>query len=176
MSVEILIWAIYLIILIPFFYLAMAALSFAPWVPCWKKDLGRIFKLAGLQKGEVFYDLGCGNGRTVFYAAKHYNARAIGVELALPLYLWCKLRHLFYINRGVTIKWKNLFKEDLSRADVVYFFGLPKSIKNKLKKKLERELKPGARVVSYAFTIPDWDIVVKDKPREKDTPVYLYKI
>ena len=74
------------------------------------------------------------------------------------------------------IKWKNLFKEDLSRADVVYFFGLPKSIKNKLKKKLERELKPGARVVSYAFTIPDWDIVVKDKPREKDTPVYLYKI
>jgi cyclopropane fatty-acyl-phospholipid synthase-like methyltransferase len=58
-----------------------------------------IFKLANLQPGEKFYDLGCGNGKVVIYAAKNFPIEAIGVELAFPLYLICKIRQFFLLGR-----------------------------------------------------------------------------
>ncbi|MGA9388782.1 MAG: class I SAM-dependent methyltransferase, partial [Candidatus Bathyarchaeia archaeon] len=41
----------------------------------------RMLNLAELKAGEVFFDLGCGDGRTVIMAAKDFGARAVGVEL-----------------------------------------------------------------------------------------------
>ena len=64
---------------------AVAGVSFAPWVPTKKSDFARIFQLANLKAGETFYDLGCGNGQLVIYAVKNFQAKAIGLEIALPL-------------------------------------------------------------------------------------------
>jgi len=172
---EWLLYALLLFILILLISYAYASFSFAPWVPCWRKDLKRIFKLANLQAGEVFYDLGCGSGQVVFYAARQFQARAIGVELALPLYLICQLKKIIIGAVDVQFRWKNLFAENLSGADAVYFFGMPHSIAAKLKFKLERELKPGARVVSYVFPIPGWQPGIIDKPTAKAAAVYLYR-
>lgn len=152
-----------------------ASLSLAPWVPSRKKDLPRIFKLAGLKPGEKFYDLGCGNGRLAIYAANNFQAQAIGVELALPLYFVCVIRRLFNGNKLLIFKLKNLFKENLSSADVVYIFGMPDKLKTKMREKLERELKLGARVITYAFPIKDWTPEIVDKPNERDISIYLYK-
>lgn len=162
-----------LIIFVFLLSFALAGLSFAPWVPAWNKDLPRIFRLANLQPREIFYDLGCGNGRVVFYAAKNFQAKAIGLEIAWPLYVICKIRQLFSANRKAVIKFKSLFTEDLSQADVVYFFGMPAAIA-KLKPKLEKELKPGCRVISYTFPILGWLEQVKDKPQSTDIAIYLY--
>ena len=167
---------ILIIILIIFLTIGIAAVSFAPWVPARKKDLARIFALADLKPGEIFYDLGCGSGTTVFYAAKKFKAKAIGLEIGLPLYLYCKVRQLFVHNKNVTIKYKNLFKEDLSQADVVYFFGMPEKIKDKLRLKLEKKLKPGAKIISYVFEIEGWEPVEVSKPGKNDVGIYLYKI
>lgn len=171
------VWLVYLIFLAIVFILstyAWAAFSFAPWVPCWSKDLARIFKFARLKEGEIFYDLGCGNGKTVIYAAKNFKAKAVGLELALPLYFFCQWRQLFNYRYDVTFRWKNLFKEDLAAADVIYFFGLPHIIRKRLKDKLERELKSGTRVISYTFAIPGWQPTCVDKPTIKDLPIYVY--
>ncbi|MFH0856708.1 MAG: hypothetical protein V1860_02310 [bacterium] len=150
--------------------------SLAPWVPCWSKDLKRIFKIANLKRGEIFYDLGCGNGKTVLYANKNFKATAIGIELALPLFIVCKMRQLLNRDKNLTFKWKNLFKEYLSKADVIYFFGMPDSIKNKLKVKIEKEAHSGARIISYVFPVRGWMPELIDKPSEKDLTIYLYKI
>lgn len=163
-----------LLVLLAVASMAIAGMSFAPWVPSRHKDMGRIFKLAALRAGEVFYDLGCGNGRIIFYAARNSPAQAIGLELSLPLFLICKIRRLLNGRKNTHFKLKNLFKEDLSRADVVYFFGMPKAIKSKLKDKLERELKKGARVISYAFAVPGWTPAIIDKPSKNDVAIYYY--
>lgn len=163
------------ILLIAFIFLwtvAIAGLSFAPWVPSKRTDLERIFKLANLKPGEIFYDLGCGTGKVAIYAANKYRAKAIGLEIALPFYLICKWRQIF--NPGATFKYKNLYKEDLSRADVIYFFGTPKTINEKLKAKLEKEAKPGTRIISYVFSINSWVPNIIDKPTERSVPVNLY--
>ena len=155
--------------------MALAGKSLAPWVPSWSKDLPRIFELVDLQPGQVFYDLGCGNGKTVLYANKKYKAKAIGLEIALPLYLVCKVRQLFNWDKDLKFKYKNLFKEDLSKADVVFVFGMPDTIKHKLKNKLEKNLKKGAKVISYVFAVKGWEPVKISKDENKQIPIYLYQ-
>ena len=155
--------------------LLWAILSMAPWVPSREKDLKRIFKIAGLKPNETFYDLGCGNGRIIFYANRNFHVKSIGIELALPLFLICKIRQFFHLNKGIIFKYKNLFKEDLSKADVVYVFGMPKPLERKLKQKLEKELKPGARVISYCFSIKGLKPKIIDKPDQMANAVYLYQ-
>jgi len=155
--------------------MAVAGKSLAPWVPSWTKDLPRIFKLADLKPGQIFYDLGCGNGKVVVYANKHFKAKAIGLEIGLPLYLVCKIKQLFNWDKNLQFKYKNLFSEDLSQADVVFVFGMPNTIKDKLKAKLEKELKKGAKVVSYVFAVKGWEPVKISKDENKQIPIYLYQ-
>jgi len=154
--------------------LVFSVLSFAPWVPSHSRDLARIFKLADLKEGQVFYDLGCGDGKIVFFASNNYRVRAIGLEISLPFYLICRFRKLFNRQADVSFKFKNLFKENLSTADAVYFFGIPATINKKLSAKLKQELKPGAKIISYAFKLNDWTPKFIDRPTKKDLPVYLY--
>jgi SAM-dependent methyltransferase len=156
--------------------MGLAGLSFAPWVPAKKKDLKRIFALADLKPGETFYDLGCGDGRMVFYAAENFSAKAIGLEIGLPMYAFCRLKQLLVKKTNTLFKLKNLFNENLSEADVVYFFGMPDTIKNKLAEKMKKEMKPASRIISYAFHVPGLSPVAVDKPAEKDISIYCYRM
>lgn len=151
-----------------------AAISFAPWVPVWKKDLPRIFGLANLQKGETFYDLGCGDGKTVVYAAREHGAQAIGVELAFPLYFVCMIRKWLNRQYDINFRFGNLFNQNLSDADVIYVFGMPKTLQQKLCAKIKKEVKSGTRIVSYIFPIEGLTPTKMDKPSQEEHKVYLY--
>lgn len=153
-------------------FFAWAGLSLAPWVPTYKKDLPRVLELAQARPGQVFYDLGCGDGRLVQYMAKHAEMEAYGLELNFWMYLIAKLRTKKYGN----VKFKNLFKENLSNADVIFVFGMPDTIEKKLRKKLEQELKPGTKVITYAFEIKGWKLLTKNKPTPKDISLHLYQV
>lgn len=154
---------------------AWGARTFAPWVPSRKRDLRRVFVLAQLKPGEVFYDLGCGDGRVVLAAAREFGARAVGFEFSVPFYLICKIRQFFNLDRDIEFKFKNFYKADLSQADVLYCFGVPDTLRDNLKPKLTGRLKPGARVISYAFLIEGLTPALVDRPTANDLPIYLYK-
>lgn len=149
--------------------------SFAPWVPVFQKDFQRIFDVLDLKPKEIFYDLGCGDGRVVRFAAKHFGVIAIGVELQFPLFLYCKIRQFFSSQEKVLFKNKNLFDEDLSNADVIYVFGVPRTLAHAVKEKFQKELKPGARVVSYMFRIDGMIPEKVSKVHDKDNSIYLYR-
>jgi cyclopropane fatty-acyl-phospholipid synthase-like methyltransferase len=154
-----------------------ASCSLAPWVPTRKRDLERICKLAQFKPGEIFYDLGCGDGRLPLYAARRYGARGVGLELSLPLYLICRMRLIFHRSGKVKFKFKDLYRENLAEADVVYMFAdSSRKFKGDLLAKLKNELKPGARVITYAFAVKEWVPDAVDKPSDKELSIYRYKI
>ena len=156
--------------------LAYGALKFAPWVPCFNQDLPRIFKHAKLNPNKVFYDLGSGTGKTLFYANKNFNSYAKGIEVAIPFYVYSKIKQLISGNKKIQIKFGDFYKNDISDADVVYLYGMNNTLHKKLQDKLQKELKKGAKVISYAFPFTNWKHKIKDKPSKKHTAIYVYEV
>ncbi len=169
---------IILVIDAAFLSLSIGSLSMAPWVPSSQRSIKRGLKLANPKSGEIIYDLGCGNGTVIMNAVYNYPVKAIGIEIALPLIILCKIRYWINSKRNklkgsACFKKANLFKEDLSKADIVYLFALPKTLENKIRPKLERELKSGTKIISNVFEIKGWEPDVVDY-ESGCSPVYLY--
>ena len=99
------------------------------------------------------------------------GADAVGYEIALPMIVACLCRRR---RERVRFVYKSLFSADLSEVDVVYLFGTPPALRGPLLAKLERELKPGARVISYAFAFGGWTPQAVDRPNPSALPIYLY--
>jgi cyclopropane fatty-acyl-phospholipid synthase-like methyltransferase len=144
----------------------------APWLPTPQGKVRRMLAMAGVQPGDVVYDLGCGDGRVLVAAARDFGAHAVGVELDPLRYLWSRLRITFQGLRGQAQVFRgDLFQVDLSQADVVSCYLL-QSTNDRLVEKLMRELPPGARVVSNSFTFPGLRLVGKDGHAE----IYVYRV
>lgn len=128
----------------------------APFVPSPNPVIQRMLQLAELKPGEVLFDLGAGDGRSVIMAAKAFSARAVGIELREDL----AKKALSTINENgltdrVTIVNGDMFTVNLTSADVVFLY-LTTSANEKIRSKLENELKPGVRVVSHDYEIIGW--------------------
>lgn len=137
--------------------LTIAACSLAPWAPTHTRDFPRIHRHLRLRKGSVCYELGCGDGRVCRSIARaHPDARVIGVEMALPLYLLARLRQLVSPLPNLTIRLGNALRQDLSDADAIYTYAMIATINGKLKPAFLRMLRPGCRIVSYEFAMADW--------------------
>ena len=110
-----------------------------------------------LGPGDVFYDLGCGDGRVVVEAAKRYPIkRAVCVEIRSDLAAEAVMRAKREgVEDKVLVLNTDFFEVGLWDADAVYMYLLT-SINDALRPKLERELRPGARVVTLDFEIPGW--------------------
>lgn len=153
----------------------------APYVSTPLPVVRQMLILAGLKPGEIFYDLGSGDGRTVIMAAQEFGAQAIGIELREDL---AKRASSAILELGLDSKIKivqdDFFKVDLSPADVVFLY-LTTSANDKVKPKLEQELKPGARVVSHDYEILGWNPSKIDNFCENPKigypshTIYLYK-
>jgi SAM-dependent methyltransferase len=133
-----------------------------------------MLKLAEVTPSDVVYDLGSGDGRIVIAAAKKYGARGVGIELDPELIKTAtKNARKAGVADKVTFIQADLFKADLSDATVVTLY-LSNSINRRIASILQRQLKPGARIVSHRFDMGDW------KPeadvRLEGTHVYLWTI
>ncbi len=128
----------------------------APYVPSPPQVIHQMLVLAGLRPGEVLFDLGSGDGRAVIMAVKEFGARAVGVELREDLAK--KASGLVYeqgLQDRITIVNGDLFGVDLTSADVVFLY-LTTSANEKIRPKLEVELKRGVRIVSHDYEVVGW--------------------
>lgn len=144
----------------------------APFVQTPEKTIQRILSHAEVKPSETVYDLGCGDGRILTYAAQHFKAFGVGVERHFVLAAVARLRvRILRLGKRVTIIRGNLFCQDIEKADVIVLYLIPK-IMQRLESKLQQELKSGTRVVSRHFTFPNWKPVKVDKEER----LYLYVV
>src|SRR5438094_668215 len=116
----------------------------------------RMLELAGVNAGDVVYDLGSGDGRIVIRAAQKYGARGVGVEIQPALVEAArKAAAEAGVADKVTFVQADLFEADISAATVVTLYLWP-SVNERLEPRLRRELRPGTRIVSHAFGSESW--------------------
>ena len=125
------------------------------YVPTPQEVVDAMLEIAEVKSTDVVYDLGSGDGRIPITAAKKYGARAVGIDIN-PERIKEANANLAKAGVGDKVRFLNadLFETDISEATVVTLYLL-QSLNEKLRPKLFRELKPGTRVVSHAFSMGD---------------------
>lgn len=138
----------------------------------------KMMEVAKLRRGETFYDLGSGDGALLILAAEEFGAHAVGVELQGKFVEYSRrrvrslgLRSLVKVVRG------DFFRADISGADVLTLYLLPKAL-SKLRPKLERELKRGARVAVYKYPVEGWSPVETHSITDEsgEAQIFLYQL
>lgn len=137
-----------------------------------------MLRLANVKAGEVVYDLGCGDGRIVIAAVQTFGARGVCVDID-PQRIAESEENARAAGVAERIRFLNqdLFAIDVSDAEVVMLFLSP-GLNLKLRPKLLRELKPGARIVSHWHDMGDWkpQQTVRVQSGGRERFVYLWTI
>ena len=111
----------------------------------------------------------------VYIAANDYGAKAVGLELSPLVYVLAKIRKIFWRSKA-EIHFCDFRHKNLSDADVIVCYLLPEPLA-RLQPKLEAELKKGARVISYAFQIGNWEVTHREErdPKNNLAPILVYE-
>jgi SAM-dependent methyltransferase len=127
-----------------------------PYVPTTPAGVEAMLKLADVNKTDLVYDLGCGDGRIVIAAAKSFGAHGVGIDIDPVRINEAKENaRKAGVENLVRFEQSDLFKADFHEASVVTLFLLA-SVNLKLRPMLLQQLKPGSRIVSNTFEMGDW--------------------
>lgn len=151
-----------------------SSLKGSPYVPTKQKELEYILKEARLQKGKIFLEPGCGDGRVLRTATKIYGVKSIGYDINPLIIHYSRFlanrQHLkseFYI--------KNLFDIDYRKADYLYLFLMPDLLK-KLLPVLEKQLNKNAIIISHGFKLYTWEQYLYKTIQHAPFPTYFYTL
>jgi len=149
------------------------------FVPTPQEVVDKMLELAQLKKGDVLYDLGCGDGRIVVTAAKKYGVKAVGFDVD-PQRIKEATANVEKNGVGnlVTIRQADIFEQDLREANVVTLYLLPE-LNVRLMPQL-KQLRNGSRIVSHDFDMrgakPKKVITVRADDEEEEHTVYFWTV
>ena len=154
--------------------------SLAPYVPTPPDVVERMLELAQVTKADVVYDLGCGDGRIPITAAVKYGARGVGIDIDPKRIEESQANaKAAGVEHLVEFRLEDVMKSDVSGATVVTLFLLSSS-NARLQPTLKAQLRPGARIVSHAFSMgPEWPADKVEQftsVRGDEVTLYLWKI
>ena len=137
--------------------------SLAPYVPSPYDVVNRMLTLAEVTADDVVYDLGSGDGRIVITAAQRYGARGVGIDIDPQRIAESNANaERAGVQHLVEFIEMDVMEADVSEATVVTLYLLSSS-NARLRPILTRQLQPGARIVSHAFSMGDWEADVVDR-------------
>ncbi len=132
---------------------AAAGQTLAPYLSTPDDVVARMLSLADTSSRDTVYDLGCGDGRIPIAAAKKYGAHGVGLDIDPKLVELARANAKAAGVEGlVEFRVENVLEADISPATVVTLYLLSSS-NERLRPRLQQQLKPGARVVSHAFSM-----------------------
>jgi protein-L-isoaspartate O-methyltransferase len=148
-------------------------LTYVPFISSPPEVVKRMLEMAEVNENDVLYDLGSGDGRILITAVQQFKVKkAVGVEVREDLVKNSReeIRKLGLENH-ITIIHGDMYKVPIKDADVVTLF-LTTSANERLKPKLEKELRDGVRVVSHDYEILGWKPVKVENIGQHT--IYLY--
>lgn len=142
----------------------------APFLASPPEIVDRMLELARVGKKDIVYDLGCGDGRIIIQAAIKYGAHGVGIDYN-PKRIQESLAAAVKAGVEDLVKFRveDVMKADFSEATVVTVYLLTRS-NEKMRPLLDKQLKPGTRVVAHNYQIPGWENKMIDQ-----LPVHLSK-
>jgi SAM-dependent methyltransferase len=147
-----------------------------PFVPTSNRVLDNIFKYVKLNKNDLFFDLGSGDGRLVYYVAEKFKLkRAVGIELNPLLVTFAKLKAKFLKRNNVEFYRQNIFDTDFAQAKIIYMFLFPEVVE-KLKDKILRDCKKGTLIISHGFKIDGLKEKIYLETRSRPFSTYYYQL
>jgi SAM-dependent methyltransferase len=152
---------------------ALVATS-VPVVRTPEKMLEEIAQLIDAKKGQTIVDAGCGDARALLAFCAGRGARGRGYELNGPLKLFAVFRVLFAGQRkSIKIYFGNFFRCELEDVDLVYCFLMP-GVMRRVGNKCLEEMRPGSRLVSYLWEVPDWEPTETIYLGARQDPLFIY--
>ena len=152
----------------------------APFVPTPMAVVEKMLELAKVDRNDVLFDLGCGDGRIVIAAARKYGARGVGIDIEPQRIRESNVNaKLAGVEKLVEFRLQDVTKADFSKATVVTLYLLLES-NELIRPLLEKQLKPGTYVVSHNYSIPGWekkeiDFVSLQAEDGKEHDIYIYR-
>jgi trans-aconitate methyltransferase len=156
--------------------------SRVPFVTASNSVLKDIKEAFSLTNSSIVYDLGCGDGRILFYLSSFYpKAKYIGIEHSLFPFILARLGS--FLNKkktgnNVEILQSDFFKKDLSDATHIFTYLYP-NIMDELLSKFEKEFKPGTELVSLSFKftnkVPIREIDLERSKYKLGRKLYVYQ-
>lgn len=154
--------------------LVLPATRGALYVSTTRTRLNAFIEAVPMTPGQTLVDIGCGDGRVLRLARRHYHVTAIGFEVNLMAYLKARLQSIGL--KGIEIKRQNFWRQNLAGADVVFCYLYP-DVMRRLAAKLRSELKPGTLIVSGNFPLPGFkpERVIRPRGALHSDPLYIYR-
>lgn len=158
----------FILLVVSFIGLSWFAGSDAPYVPTKLDPIKKILRASGLKKGDTFYELGSGDGRVVYEAAR-MGADSTGIEQS-----WIRVWHSRLKTRKMGLQnaefmHGNIFNRHYYPGDVVYIYLLRPAVA-RLEAKLKSELKKDSVVITQTYHFPNW------KPYKSIGEFNFYKV
>ena len=127
------------------------------YVPTPQRLVDVMLLMARVNKDDLLYDLGSGDGRLVITAAKTYGARGIGIDIDPQRIKEAKENAAAAgVEDKVEFRQQDLFKTDFKDASVITLYLLD-TLNRRLRPQIFAQVKPGTRIVSHAFSMGDWE-------------------
>ena len=151
--------------------------TLAPYIPTPQDVVDRMLEVAEVTNKDTVFDLGCGDGRIVITAAKKFGARGVGIDIDKDRISESRRNaRASGVASLVRFEQGDILNADVSSATVVTLY-LVSSANLKLRPILTKQLQPGARIVSHAFGMGDWQPDKVDKftdARGDERVIYLW--
>ena len=152
----------------------------APYLATPEDVVDRMLALAETTSRDTVYDLGCGDGRIPIAAAKKFGAHGVGLDIDPKLVDLARSNaKAAGVEKLVEFRVENVLEADVSPATVVTLYLLSSS-NERLRPMLQKQLKPGARIVSHAFSMGrTWAADKVDQfvsARGDEVTLYLWRI
>lgn len=145
----------------------------SPWAPWWRtkeKVAEAAFKLAKVNKGDFVIELGSGEATALIVAYQKFGAKGIGIEIDPARYYLSKFTiRRKGLDKEIDIIRGDLFKQNISKANMVYVYLVPKTL-DKLIPKFNKELKKGTKIVSYKYEI---NLPLKKYDKKNELRLYI---